>query len=170
VKVSGLESKTVDSVDGVVASLRSGIVPVHGSDFNWDGPSCREVAGAEKDEDLPPPKPTEEHTVLKIEALCQLIAEKGADIEDKIRRDECQNPEYVFLFGGDPGTEAAISNTYFLWMKKKYNLDTGWHEKKRQQEREYSSGEQYNLHVATASADSDMEMEGEFSYDPQIEN
>ncbi|ESW10363.1 hypothetical protein PHAVU_009G202700 [Phaseolus vulgaris] len=163
VKVSGLESKTMDSVDGVVASLPSGIVPVHGSDSNWDGPSCREVAGAEKDEDLPPPKPTEENTILKIEALCQLISEKGADIEDRIRQDEFQNPEYEFLFGGDPGTEAGISYTYFLWMKKKYNLDTGWHEKKRQPERVYSSGEQYNLHVATAGADSDMEMEDDIT-------
>lgn len=160
VKVSGLESKAAELVDGVVASHPSGVVPVHGSDSNWDGASCREVAGAGRDEDLPPPKPTEEKTVQKIEALCQLIAEKGADIEDKIRQDEFQNPEYAFLFGGDPGTEAAISHTYFLWMKKKYNLDTGWHEKKRQSDIVYSSGEQYHLHVTTVSADSDMEMEG----------
>ncbi|RDX82474.1 Zinc finger CCCH domain-containing protein 55, partial [Mucuna pruriens] len=163
VKVSGLESKAVDSVNGVVASHPSGVAPVHGSDPNWDGASCREVAGADRDEDLPPPKPTEEKTVQKIEALCQLIAEKGADIEDKIRQDEFQNPEYAFLFGGDPGTEAAISHTYFLWMKNKYNLDTGWQEKKRQSEIVYTSGKQYHLHVATMSADSDMEMEGSTS-------
>ncbi|KAL3016117.1 hypothetical protein AAZX31_06G194900 [Glycine max] len=163
VKVSGLESKAVDLVDGVVASHPSGLVPVHDSDSNWDGASCREVAGAGRDEDLPPPKPTKEKTLEKIEALCQLIAEKGADIEDKIRQDEFQNPEYAFLFGGDPGTEAAISHTYFLWMKKKYNLDTGWHEKKRQSDIVYSSGEQYHLHVTTVSADSDMEMEDDIT-------
>ncbi|TKY73292.1 Zinc finger CCCH domain-containing protein 55 [Spatholobus suberectus] len=163
VKVSGLESKAVDSVGGVVASHPSGVVPVHDSDSNWDGVSCREVAGADRDEDLPPPKPTEEKTMKNIEALCHLISEKGADIEDKIRQDEFQNPEYAFLFGGDPGTEAAISHTYFLWMKKKYNLDTGWHEKKRQSEIVYSSGKQYHPHVATVSADSDMEMEDDIT-------
>ncbi|CAJ1975401.1 unnamed protein product [Sphenostylis stenocarpa] len=151
-KFSGLESKTVNSVD------ESGIVPVNGSDSKLDGPSCRDVASAEKDDNLPPPKPTEE-TIQKIEALCQLIAENGADIEDKIRRDEFQNPEYEFLFGGEPGTEAAISNTYFLWMKKKYNLDNGWHENKRQSEMVYSSSKRYIQHVATVNADSDMEME-----------
>ncbi|KAL3024825.1 hypothetical protein AAZX31_04G147000 [Glycine max] len=163
VKVSGLESKAAELVDGVVASHPSGVVPVHGSDSNWDGASCREVAGAGRDEDLPPPKPTEEKTVQKIEALCQLIAEKGADIEDKICQDEFQNPEYAFFIGGDPGTEAAIAHTYFLWMKKKYNLDTRWHEKRRQSDIVYSSGEQYCLHVTTVSADSDMEMEDDIT-------
>lgn len=150
-------------VDGVLASHPSGVAPVRDPDSNSDSASCREVAGADKDEDPPPPEPTEEKTVQKIEGLCQLIAEKGADIEDKIRRDEFQNPEYAFLFGGDSGTEAAISHTYFLWMKKKYNLHTGLHEKKKQSETVYSLGEQYNPHVATTSADSDMEMEDDIT-------
>nr|KYP49533.1 Zinc finger CCCH domain-containing protein 55 [Cajanus cajan] len=141
-KVPGLQLKAVDSVDRVVASHPS---------------------GADRDEDLPPPKPTEEKTLQKMEALCQRIAETGAEIEDKIRQDEFQNPEYAFLFGGDPGTEAAVSHTYFLWMKKKYNLDTGWHEKKGKSETEYSSGKQYHLHVATVNTDSDMEMEDDIT-------
>lgn len=159
----GLQLKAVDSVDRVVASHPSGVLHECGSDSNLDGASVREVAGADRDEDLPPPKPTEEKTLQKMEALCQRIAETGAEIEDKFRQDEFQNPEYAFLFGGDPGTEAAISHTYFLWMKKKYNLDTGWHEKKGQSETEYSSGKQYHLHVATVNTDSDMEMEDDIT-------
>ncbi|XP_027359624.1 uncharacterized protein LOC113868341 isoform X2 [Abrus precatorius] len=162
-KMFGLELKSVDSVDGVVASHTSGVVPVCNSDSNWDGGSYREVAVAARDEDLLPPKPTEEKTVKKIEALCQLIAANGADVEDKTRRDEFRNPEYAFLFGGDPGSEAAISHTYFLWMKKKYNLDTEWHEKKRESPMVDSSGKQYHMHVATVSADSDMEMEDDIT-------
>ncbi|KAK7304230.1 hypothetical protein RJT34_15361 [Clitoria ternatea] len=162
-EVSGLEPKAVDLFDGAVASHLSGVAPVPDSDSNRDGGICRELADADRDEDLPPPKPMEEKTVRKIEAFCQLMAENGADIEDKIRRDEFQNPEYAFLFGGDPGTVAAISHAYFLWIKKTYNLDTGWHEKKRESEIVDSSGKQYHLHVATVSGDSDMEMEDDIT-------
>ncbi|XP_061351967.1 uncharacterized protein LOC133296938 [Gastrolobium bilobum] len=176
--VSGFELKAVDTVDGIVASYPSGIAPVHNSDPNQDSGSCREVAVAYRDELLstrsmtldlppPPPRPTEEKNVQKIEALCQLIAENGADIEDKIRQDEFQNPEYAFLFGGDPGTEAAISNAYFLWMKKKCNLEPRWHGKNSESQLTPlvvdSSGKQFNLHVATGSADSDMEMEDDIT-------
>ncbi|KAK7411325.1 hypothetical protein VNO78_02758 [Psophocarpus tetragonolobus] len=162
-KVSGLESKSVDLVDRVVESRQCGVVPVDGSDSNWDGASCREFAVVGREEDATPPKPTDEKTVQKIEALCQLIAEEGADIEDRIRQDEFQNPEYAFLFGGDPGTDAEVSQTYFLWMKKKYNMDTGWHEKKLESQIMHSSGKRYNMHVATVSADSDMEMEDDIT-------
>ncbi|KAL2340657.1 hypothetical protein Fmac_008597 [Flemingia macrophylla] len=162
-KASSMESQALNLVDEVEASHSSGVVPVRGPDSNLDGASCREVAGADRDKDLPPPKPTEEKTLQKMEALCQLIAEKGADIEDRIRQDEFQNREYAFLFGGGPGTEEAISHTYFMWMKKKYNLDTGLHEKKGQSEIEYSSNKQYQLHVATVNTDSDMEMEDDIT-------
>ena len=173
-KVSGSELNAVVSVDKVVASYLSG-TPVRNSDPNQDSGSYREVVAADRDELLstrsvnldlppPPPQPAEEKTVLKIEALCQLIAGNGPDIEDNVCREEFQNPEYQFLFGGDPGTEAAISHAYFLWMKKKYNLEHRWHENKSESQLRPlavdSTGPQYHLHVATESADSDMEMEG----------
>lgn len=179
-KVSGFESKAVDSVDGVVASCPSGIVPVHNSvsDANQDGGSCGEVAIAPRDDELlattsvtldlppPPPRPAEERTVQRIEALCQSIAENGADIEDKVRHEEYQNPEYAFLFDDDPGTEVAIAHAFFLWMKKKYNMEPGsrWHEKNTESQLRPlavdTSGKQYHEDVATVSAESDMEMEG----------
>lgn len=176
-KVSGFESKTVDSLDGGVTSCSSGIVSLRNSvsDDNRDNGSGGEVVVAHRDElvptriaglDLPPPppRPADENTMQRIEALCRRIAENGGDIEDKVRQDEYRNPEYAFLFGGDPGTEAATSHAYFLWMKKKYNLEPRWHEKESESQLRplavNSSGKQYDLHVATASADSDMEMEG----------
>lgn len=77
---------------------------------------------------LPPPKPTEEKVAQRIEVLCRSIASNGPDFEDMVRRNESGNPEFQFLFGGEPGSEAAIAHEYFLWMKNKYlspahNLD-----------------------------------------------
>ncbi|KAL1337971.1 hypothetical protein HN51_032646 [Arachis hypogaea] len=175
-EVSGTELKAVDSVEKGVASYPSGIAPICNYDPNGESGSCREfAASADRNEllsnksgnlDPPPPPPSEEKTVQKIEALCQLIAENGPDIEDKIRQEEFQNPEYQFLFGGDR-TEAAISHTYFLWMKKKYNLEDRWHEKKAEPQLRPlsvdSPGPLHHLHVATENADSDMEMEDDIT-------
>lgn len=145
------------------------------SDLNQDGESYTKVVIADRDEllstknvvlDLPPPPhgPSDVKTVQKIEALCHLISENGPAFEDKVRQNESLNSEYAFLFGGDPGTEAAISHAYFLWMKKKYNLEHRWNDKKSDSQLRplavESSGKQYDMHVATEGADSDMEMEG----------
>ncbi|MED6196808.1 hypothetical protein PIB30_050780 [Stylosanthes scabra] len=149
-EASGTELKAVDSVE-------KGVALICNYDTNGDSGNL----------DPPQPLPSEEKSVKKIEALCQLIAENGPDIEDKIRREEFQNPEYQFLFGGEPGTEAAISHAYFLWMKKKCNLEDRWHEKKIESQLRPlsvdSTGPPYHLHIATESADSDMEMEDDIT-------
>nr|XP_043606345.1 uncharacterized protein LOC122578441 isoform X2 [Erigeron canadensis] len=67
----------------------------------------------------PPPKPKDENTVRKIEVLCQYIAKNGNKFEDMTRQKEIGNPEFEFLFGGEPGSEAEISHEYYKWMKKK---------------------------------------------------
>ncbi|KAI3673342.1 hypothetical protein L6452_39459 [Arctium lappa] len=67
---------------------------------------------------LPPPRPRDEKIVRKIEVLCQYIAKNGHEFEDMTRQKEVDNPEFEFLFGGAPGSEAAISHEYFKWMKK----------------------------------------------------
>lgn len=67
----------------------------------------------------PPPRPRDEKTVRKIEVLCQYIAKNGSKFEDMTCQKEVGNPEFEFLFGGVPGSEAAISHEYFKWMKKK---------------------------------------------------
>lgn len=71
--------------------------------------------------DIPPPprRPSDEKTVRKIEVLCQYIAKNGHEFEDMTRKKEVGNPEFEFLFGGEPGSEAEISHEYFKWMKKK---------------------------------------------------
>lgn len=167
------ELKAIDSVDKVVASELSGIAP-----SSKESGSSREIAIANTDEllstrnamlDLPPPpcRPTEDKIVQKIEALCQLIAGNGPGIEDKTRQDEHKNPEYAFLFGGDPGTEAAISHEFFLWMKKKCILEHEWHDEKSESQLRPLAVNSLRQHdhrnVATECnfpADSDMEMEG----------
>ncbi|KAJ9568070.1 hypothetical protein OSB04_004036 [Centaurea solstitialis] len=67
---------------------------------------------------LPPPRPRDEKIVRKIEVLCQYIAKNGHKFEDMTRQKELDNPEFEFLFGGAPGSEAAISHEYYKWMKK----------------------------------------------------
>ncbi|XP_052179602.1 uncharacterized protein LOC127792953 isoform X2 [Diospyros lotus] len=67
----------------------------------------------------PPPKPAEEKIVQKIEVLCRFIAKNGPSFEDMARQKEFANPEFEFLFGGEPGSKAAVAHSYFEWMKKK---------------------------------------------------
>ena len=67
---------------------------------------------------LPPPRPRDEKIVRKIEVLCQYIAKNGHKFEDMTLQKEVDNPEFQFLFGGAPGSEAAISHEYYKWMKK----------------------------------------------------
>ncbi|XP_050220792.1 uncharacterized protein LOC126671121 isoform X2 [Mercurialis annua] len=83
-------------------------------------PSSPTVSGRKSGS--PPPKPAEE-TVQKIEELCQLIAKNGSSYEDMVRQQETKNPSFKFLFGGELGSEAAVGHEYFLWMKKKYELE-----------------------------------------------
>lgn len=71
----------------------------------------------------PPPKPAEDATVQRIEVLCQFICKNGSYFEDMVRQKEFKNPKFEFLLGGEPGSEAAVAHRYFLWMKRKYNLD-----------------------------------------------
>ncbi|XP_072978392.1 uncharacterized protein [Typha angustifolia] len=71
----------------------------------------------------PPPKPVEEEVVRNIEVLCQFIAKVGPDFENFARTKEVGNPQFSFLFGGKPGSAAAIAREYFQWVKRKYCLE-----------------------------------------------
>ena len=68
------------------------IAPDHVGNLSQEGGSGYEVGPLVRDgtSDLPPPppKPTEEKFVQKIEGLCQLIAKNGHDIEDMTCRSE----------------------------------------------------------------------------------
>lgn len=118
---------------------------------------------------LPPSplKPTDAKTVKRIEDLCQLIAKNGPGIEDVTRQNEHGNPEYEFLLGGEPGSEAAIGHEYFLWLKKKCLRTHKSHEGQREPAlmalRVDSLTKQEPLMASagcTLTDDSDMEMEG----------
>lgn len=112
-----------------------------------------------------PPKPKDDRIVRKIEVLCQLIANNGSSFEDTTRQKEFGNPEFEFLFGGEPGSESAIGHEYFLWMKKKYSLackNKEMKEKSPSGSLEIEPQSEY-LTASAASispANSDMEMEG----------
>ena len=114
-----------------------------------------------------PPKPTDENVIERIEALCQGIAKNGTDYEDMVRKNESGKPEYAFLYGGEPESEAAIAHDFFQWMKKRSILACKFDEQQgdsslRSSENE-SSEQPCHLVIAAASHsrdDSDMEMEG----------
>ncbi|XVF49938.1 hypothetical protein PTKIN_Ptkin04bG0056600 [Pterospermum kingtungense] len=117
-----------------------------------------------------PPKPTDENVIERIEAFCQGIAKKGPDYEDMVRKNESGRPEYAFLYGGEPGSEAAIAHDFFQWMKKKSILACKLDEQDgnsslRPSENE-SSEQPCHLAIASAShspGNSDMEMEDDIT-------
>lgn len=75
----------------------------------------------------PPPKPSSKETTRQIEVLCQYIAKNGPTFEVAARTKEHQNPKFAFLFGGEPGSEAAIEYEYFKWMKGKCLMESKLH-------------------------------------------
>ncbi|KAK4779415.1 hypothetical protein SAY86_006943 [Trapa natans] len=117
-----------------------------------------------------PPKPTDKRVIQNIEILCQFIAKNGLGFEDMARKRESQNPEFKFLFGGEPGTEAGIAHDYFQWLKKKYcstvNFPEGENHAPSQNSEICSPRQPEKLTLASISdacADSDMEMEDDIT-------
>ncbi|PON70563.1 Zinc finger, CCCH-type [Parasponia andersonii] len=170
------------SGDNVIATnLVGDNASMHDNSQNLEGGSFCEVgslprnvpvvAGNEMLNLSPPPsKPTEAKTIQRIEDLCQLIAKNGPGVEDVTRQKEYGNPEYEFLLGGEPGSEAAIGHEYFLWLKNKCLLTTKSHEGHREpafMPLQVGSLTQPEPLMASAgftlSDDSDMEMEDDIT-------
>lgn len=123
-----------------------------------------------RDLDLPPPppKPTEENVVKKIEVMCDSIAKNGLGFECITRQKESANPEFRFLFGGELGSEAAVTHEYFKWVRKKCLL---------QRKQSNSALKLPNMGISTETnpmdADvspsvSDMEMEDDFAQPDEV--
>lgn len=112
-----------------------------------------------------PPKPADEKITRRIETLCQFIAKNGPGFEDMARTRESANPEFKFLFGGEPGSDAAVAHEYYQWAKKKYTFGDKLREDAsnlRPSEADISvqSKPFIMTSVAHPNSDSDMEMEG----------
>ncbi|CAI9111732.1 OLC1v1012026C1 [Oldenlandia corymbosa var. corymbosa] len=122
--------------------------------------------------DLPtaPPKPADDRIARKIEVLCQFIARNGPEFENMTRLRESANPEFKFLFGGEPGTEAAVAHEYFLWAKRKSYLESlgrvvSSNAPLRQSEDFLSQqGTTTGGGVPGSPADSDMDMEDDITH------
>ncbi|KMS97820.1 hypothetical protein BVRB_5g123810 isoform B [Beta vulgaris subsp. vulgaris] len=119
-----------------------------------------------------PPKPADEIIVRNIEVLCQFIAKNGPEFEEMARKKESGNPEFNFLVGGDPGSEASCAHEYFLWMKKKCSLENDLLKgqgrrdlSQRHVDVEPSSGPNSLTNVETthSPADSDVDMEDDIT-------
>ncbi|KAK1297653.1 Zinc finger CCCH domain-containing protein 36 [Acorus calamus] len=120
----------------------------------------------------PPPKPLVEEVVHNIEVLCQYIANVGPHFENMVRQKEASNSRFSFLFGGEPGSAAAIGHEYFQWMKRKYCLESGSRKSFAQSHSSLKSSDGGGFAQASSlaeegacvsSADSDMEMEDDIS-------
>ncbi|XP_040988391.1 uncharacterized protein LOC121235985 isoform X2 [Juglans microcarpa x Juglans regia] len=154
--------------------------PTHVAYLNQEGGSDSEVGplagdgtsdgSAISDLPPPPPKPSEKKVVQNIEDLCHLISKNGNNVEDMAHINESKNPEFAFLYGGEPGSEAAIAHEYFLWMRKKCilayktcELQSGSSLRPLKNE---SSTQPDHLIVGSgrySPTDSDMEMEDDFT-------
>lgn len=125
------------------------------------------VEGTKLDLPSPPPKPAEEKVVQKIVGLCRNIARNGPSFEGDTCQKEFGNPEFDFLFGGEPGSEAAIAHRYFEWVKNKCILEQKLHYEERNSALRPSDNDpstQTNTlmeaGVSHSASDSDMDMEG----------
>lgn len=56
--------------------------------------------------------------VKNIEILSGFVAKNGPQFEDMARQKQADDPKFGFLFGGEPGSEAAIGKTYYEWRKR----------------------------------------------------
>lgn len=74
---------------------------------------------------LPPPpqKPIDDEVVRNIEILSQFVAKNGPVFENMAREKEAGNSKFSFLFGGEPGSDAAIGQDYFHWFKMKCQIE-----------------------------------------------
>ncbi|KAK8559373.1 hypothetical protein V6N13_026798 [Hibiscus sabdariffa] len=130
--------------------------------------------GLTVDVSSPPRKPTDENVTERIKALCLCIAKNGPDYEDVVRKNEHSNPEYAFLYVGEPGSENAVAHDFFQWMKKKSiltcKLDEQQYDSSLRPSESVPSEQHFPLVIAAASpspSDSDMEMEDDIT---QIED
>ncbi|XP_059642278.1 uncharacterized protein LOC132284211 [Cornus florida] len=130
---SGFEVKASNSFDKLLDSHQTRGSPTCDGNRDPEGRSSSEVSLLVDDGlssvvsakwDLPPPpsKPAEEKIVQRIEDLCQSIAKNGPGFEDMVRQKEVGNPEFEFLYGGEPGSRAAVAYEYFVWMKRGSSL------------------------------------------------
>ncbi|CAO2818468.1 unnamed protein product [Amaranthus hypochondriacus] len=117
---------------------------------------------------IPPPKPSNEIVIRNIELLCQFIAKNGPDFEEMARKKEAGNPEFDFLVGGDPGSEASCAHEYFLWMKKKCAfecdlLNNQEHSALSQKDVDVGPNSLLKTRKAHSPADSDVDMEDDIT-------
>lgn len=106
----------------------------------------------------PPTRPAED-VVHNIETLCKFMVNVGPQFENLARMKEANNPSFSFLFGGEPGSAAAIGYDYFKWMKRKYRFESDNSElgfSTQGSALQNSGGES----KSSSPAESDMDMDG----------
>ena len=64
-----------------------------------------------------PSMPRDPEMLKNIDVLSSFVVKNGPQFEDMARKKEARDPKFGFLFGGEPGSEAAIGRTYYEWKK-----------------------------------------------------
>lgn len=163
----------VGSTDGVSRSYLVGNDACKPEGFgkgNGYGDSASKISSSCMKNSIPPPKPLDDRTVRSIEILCQFIAKNGPEFEDMTRKKEFGNPQFKFLFGGEPGSENSVAYEYFMWMKNKCKLEFKTNGAQKITDSPvrplagYSSQLNADTGVPSSSADSDMDMEDDITH------
>ena len=53
-----------------------------------------------------------------IDKVAEFSVKNGPSFEDKVRKEQRAAPQFAFLFGGPPNSEAAKGAAYFAWKKE----------------------------------------------------
>jgi len=53
-----------------------------------------------------------------IDILSGFVVKNGPQFEDMARQKQANDPKFGFLFGGEPGSEAALGKAYYEWKKR----------------------------------------------------
>lgn len=66
----------------------------------------------------PPPRPNDPEVVRNIEVLAPFAVKHGPQFELLAKTKKADDPTFAFIFGGSPGTEAAIGYEFYEWKKR----------------------------------------------------
>lgn len=64
-----------------------------------------------------PQMPRDPEMLKNIDILSSFVVKNGSDFENLARQKQAGDPKFGFLFGGEPGSEAAIGRAYYEWKK-----------------------------------------------------
>ncbi|XP_024373661.1 uncharacterized protein [Physcomitrium patens] len=81
-------------------------------------PSSTPIVAEWRAVEEPPLAPQDSDMLKNIDILSGFVVKNGPQFEDMARHKQADDPKFAFLFGGVPGSEAAIGKAYYEWKKR----------------------------------------------------